>query len=157
MRRASTSPRRHTPRGVPYSLAEFLDDHDRILRGLGAEPIRDRASHRALDGGRLLALDLHILNPNSRESRPQLTHPFRRKYGPALCVTRREQFVRVMQFIAKHASEIEKNGFGRFDPITEVHDVLIKHLLDFPVPSQSDAIPPSALRRFYDDWGQRWF
>jgi hypothetical protein len=63
----------------------------------------------------------------------------------------------MIHFVATHESEIDRSGFGRFDSTASVHEDLVLHLLNFPVSSRSTAIPSSALARFYDDWGQRWF
>jgi hypothetical protein len=63
----------------------------------------------------------------------------------------------MIRFIATHESEIEHGGFGQFDSTARVHEDLVRHLLHFPLSSRSEAIPSSALARFYDDWGHRWF
>lgn len=163
MERTDEARARPTAAGAPvrrtlptrYTLEEFLDDHRGVVEVLGCAD--EACWERAIDGGRLLPLALHVVHWHDDEAQDAIARVFARKYGHALGAEIQDRFFRVMRFLEANGTTIERDGFARLEHTPEVHEELLGYLLDEAAANPMRPISPSSLRRFYDGWGERWF
>lgn len=138
-----------------YPVADFLDDQRRVAAAAKHLDLEDRDTIPTVDGCMRV---IHAAVLREALDLTEVARAFARKYPGSAGRGRLRRFALVVDFLCDRCQQIVHCGIGEEERSSlTVRDELLDFLLEYPVDPEADELPSSALDRFVDEWGHRWF